>query len=167
MKTLEKREWIAVSVALVGTAILFFGGNIWAFVVNSNNAATPVLGSDINEPSSEKVQNISTIPGIEIYDMQIGTGAEAVSGKTVSAHYVGILTDGTKFDSSLERNEPFEFLLGGGQVIKGWDIGIEGMKVGGIRQLVISPELAYGPQAIGPIPANSTLIFQVQLVEVK
>jgi FKBP-type peptidyl-prolyl cis-trans isomerase len=85
----------------------------------------------------------------------------------VSAHYVGTLANGTKFDSSLDRGQPFEFSLGAGQVIKGWDIGIAGMKVGGVRKLVISPELGYGQQAIGPIPAGSTLTFEVQLVGVK
>jgi FKBP-type peptidyl-prolyl cis-trans isomerase len=169
MKTLSRREWIAASIAIIVTTILFFGGDIWSVVVGVPETTAPTsLGvPDQKIPMPEKMKNISTVPGIEIYDLQVGTGAEAVKGKTVSAHYVGVLTDGTKFDSSIDRNKPFEFVLGTGQVIKGWDIGIEGMKVDGIRQLVISPELGYGPQAIGPIPANSTLVFQVQLLEVK
>ncbi|MBI5133887.1 MAG: FKBP-type peptidyl-prolyl cis-trans isomerase [Candidatus Taylorbacteria bacterium] len=113
------------------------------------------------------MQNISTTPGLEIYDLQPGTGAEAVAGKTVTAHYVGTLADGTKFDSSLDRGEPFSFTLGAGQVIQGWDLGIQGMKIGSVRRLVIAPELGYGDRAIGPIPAGSTLVFEVQLLDVK
>lgn len=113
------------------------------------------------------MQNVSTVPGLEIYDIEVGTGAEAKAGQTVTAHYVGVLADGTKFDSSLDRGQPFSFKLGGGQVISGWDKGIAGMKVGGVRRLVISPELGYGNQPIGSIPANSTLIFEVQLLEAK
>ncbi|HVT75096.1 MAG TPA: FKBP-type peptidyl-prolyl cis-trans isomerase [Candidatus Paceibacterota bacterium] len=113
------------------------------------------------------MQNISTTKGLEIYDETVGGGAEATAGKTITAHYVGFLTDGTKFDSSVDRGQPFSFKLGAGQVIKGWDTGIQGMKVGGIRRLVVSPDLAYGNQAIGSIPAGSTLVFEVQLLDVK
>lgn len=88
-------------------------------------------------------------------------------GNTVKVHYTGWLTDGTKFDSSADHGEPFEFRLGAGNVIKGWDEGIAGMRVGGRRQLRIPPALAYGPRAVGPIPANATLIFDVELVEVR
>ncbi|HEU0081030.1 MAG TPA: FKBP-type peptidyl-prolyl cis-trans isomerase [Candidatus Paceibacterota bacterium] len=111
--------------------------------------------------------NISAVKGLEVYDEQVGSGAAAKAGQTVTAHYIGYLTDGTKFDSSIDRGQPFSFKLGAGDVIRGWDMGIQGMKVGGIRRLVIAPELAYGAQAIGPIPANSTLIFEVQLLGVK
>lgn len=90
-----------------------------------------------------------------------------MAGKTVSVNYTGTLTDGTKFDSSYDRNQPFDFQLGAGQVIKGWDQGVAGMKVGGKRKLVIPPGLGYGAQANGKIPANSTLIFEVELLSVK
>jgi len=106
-------------------------------------------------------------PKVEIVDTVVGKGAEAVSGKSVTVHYTGTLKDGTKFDSSLDRKEPFTFSLGAGQVIKGWDSGIVGMKVGGKRKLTIPSELAYGANAVGAIPANSTLIFDVELLEVK
>lgn len=99
-------------------------------------------------------------------DIKVGEGAEAQDGKTVKVHYVGTLTDGTKFDSSRDRNEPFEFTLGAGQVIQGWDEGVKGMKVGGVRKLTIPPELGYGAQDLGTIPPNSTLIFEVELLEV-
>jgi peptidylprolyl isomerase len=108
------------------------------------------------------------IPKLKIEDTQIGTGATAVPGKTVTVHYTGKLENGTKFDSSLDRGEPFSFQLGAGQVIPGWDQGLQGMKVGGKRTLTIPPALAYGEQGAGDtIPPNSTLVFEIELVDVK
>ena len=105
---------------------------------------------------------------LKIEDLIQGQGAEAVSGKTVSVHYTGTLTNGSKFDSSLDRGSPFSFALGAGQVIKGWDQGVAGMKVGGKRKLTIPPELGYGARGFPPvIPANSTLIFEVELLAVR
>jgi len=104
--------------------------------------------------------------GIE--DMTVGTGAEAIAGKRVTVHYVGTLTNGSKFDSSRDRGQGFTFQLGAGQVIKGWDQGVAGMKIGGIRNLTIPPELGYGARGFPPvIPANSTLIFEVELLAVE
>jgi FKBP-type peptidyl-prolyl cis-trans isomerase len=100
-------------------------------------------------------------------DSVVGTGAEAVAGKKVSVHYTGTLTDGTKFDSSVDRGQPFTFTLGQGEVIQGWDQGVAGMKVGGKRKLTIPPSLGYGSTANGPIPANSTLLFDVELLGVE
>jgi FKBP-type peptidyl-prolyl cis-trans isomerase FkpA len=101
-------------------------------------------------------------------DLQVGTGAEATSGKKVSVHYTGTLTDGSKFDSSLDRGRPFEFMLGAGQVIRGWDEGVAGMRVGGKRRLTIPPEMGYGARGFPPvIPANATLVFVVDLLGVK
>jgi FKBP-type peptidyl-prolyl cis-trans isomerase FkpA len=106
--------------------------------------------------------------GLKFTDDQVGTGAEALAGKTVSVHYTGWLTDGTKFDSSKDRGQPFSFPLGAGRVIKGWDEGVAGMKVGGKRTLVIPPELGYGARgAPGAIPPNATLKFEVELLDVK
>jgi FKBP-type peptidyl-prolyl cis-trans isomerase len=107
--------------------------------------------------------------GLEIIDEVVGTGTEAVAGKTVSVHYVGTLTNGKKFDSSRDRGTPFSFNLGAGEVIKGWDQGVAGMKVGGKRKLTIAPELAYGSREVGGglIPANSTLVFEVELLDIK
>ena len=100
-----------------------------------------------------------------IEELSVGEGAEAVVGKKVSVHYTGWLTDGTKFDSSLDRNDPFDFALGRGQVIRGWDEGVAGMKVGGQRTLIIPSELGYGARgAGGVIPANATLKFDVELL---
>jgi peptidylprolyl isomerase len=107
--------------------------------------------------------------GLMIEEVKVGDGALATKGKTVSVHYTGTLTNGTKFDSSLDRGQPIQFLLGVGQVIKGWDQGIDGMKVGGKRKLTIPPELGYGARGTpgGPIPPNATLVFDVELVDVK
>jgi FKBP-type peptidyl-prolyl cis-trans isomerase len=104
--------------------------------------------------------------GLEIQDVVVGSGAEAKNGDTVSAHYVGTLSDGKKFDSSYDRGEPFSFVLGSGAVIKGWDLGLVGMKVGGKRKLVIPPDLGYGDRNIGEglIPPNSILFFDVELM---
>ena len=100
-------------------------------------------------------------------DLTLGTGTEATRGKTVTVHYVGTLTTGSKFDSSRDRGEGFTFSLGAGQVIKGWDQGVAGMKVGGLRKLTIPPDLGYGPMGYPPvIPPNSTLIFEVELLKV-
>jgi FKBP-type peptidyl-prolyl cis-trans isomerase len=101
-------------------------------------------------------------------DLTLGDGTEAVSGNTVVVHYTGWLTDGSKFDSSLDRNDPFSFRLGAGMVIRGWDEGVAGMKVGGKRKLTIPPEMGYGARgAGGVIPPDATLVFEVELLEVK
>jgi FKBP-type peptidyl-prolyl cis-trans isomerase len=99
---------------------------------------------------------------LQTEDLQIGDGAEATPGQKVSVHYTGWLTNGTKFDSSLDRGKPFQFVLGGGQVIQGWDQGVAGMRVGGKRKLTIPPELGYGQRGAGRvIPPGATLIFEV------
>lgn len=105
-------------------------------------------------------------PSLKIEDIKIGTGAEAKFGKNITVHYVGTLTDGTKFDSSRDRNSSFKFTLGKGEVIKGWDEGVNGMRIGDIRKLVIPPQLAYGDRKRAKIPANSTLIFEVELLNI-
>jgi FKBP-type peptidyl-prolyl cis-trans isomerase len=102
-----------------------------------------------------------------VEDLKLGTGAEARHGNQVTVHYVGTLTNGKKFDSSRDRGEGFPFKLGAGQVIKGWDQGVAGMKIGGLRKLTIHPDLAYGARGFPPvIPPNSTLVFEVELLEV-
>jgi peptidylprolyl isomerase len=104
---------------------------------------------------------------LKIEEITVGTGAEAVAGQRVTVHYVGTLTSGAKFDSSRDRGQGFTFSLGSGQVIQGWDKGVAGMKVGGLRKLTIPPELGYGSRGFPPvIPPNSTLVFEVELLSV-
>lgn len=117
-------------------------------------------GVAAQETQSQNMQNL------KINDVVVGTGAEAKNGDTVTVNYVGTLDNGTKFDSSYDRKQPFSFLLGAGRVIQGWDLGVAGMKIGGKRELTIPPELGYGNQANGSIPANATLHFTVELLAV-
>ncbi len=105
---------------------------------------------------------------IQVQVVREGAGTEARAGNTVSVHYVGTLTDGKKFDSSRDRGQPFTFKLGAGQVIKGWDQGVAGMKVGAVHKLTIPPHLAYGDRGFPPvIPPGSTLVFEVELLDVR
>ena len=143
MKTLDTREWIAVIVAtfVVGFFFIFGQGLISLF----------------NSESSNKLQaKMENTPEVLKDDTVVGTGDEAVTGKRVVVHYTGRFVDGTVFDSSVERREPFQFVLGSGQVIKGWDEGIVGMRVGGKRILSVPPSLGYGANDYGPIPGGST-----------
>jgi len=145
--------WIAAAVLAV---LLILA---WIFVMNRSNddQAAAALSSGQEEVLPAEL-------GIE--DVQVGTGTEARSGQTIAVHYVGTLADGTVFDSSRERGEPFTFTLGVGQVIQGWDLGVSGMKEGGIRNLTIPPSLGYGERDLGAIPPNSTLYFEVELISV-
>jgi len=117
-------------------------------------------------PSPAKT--VTTLSGLKYLDLEIGTGPTPKNGQTVVVHYTGWLTNGKKFDSSVDRNQPFEFRLGRGEVIKGWDEGVATMRVGGKRKLTIPPRLAYGARGYpGVIPANATLVFEVRLLRIK
>jgi len=120
------------------------------------------------DPQAESdAETITTASGLQYQDDVFGTGAEAFPGASVTVHYTGWLTDGTQFDSSIDRGAPFDFVLGVGGVILGWDEGVAGMKVGGVRILTIPPELAYGSTGQGSIPPDATLIFRVELLGVE
>ncbi len=156
---------VTMRVALLALALLPMPGSALAQTATTNGGAPP--------PSiSNKGAKLSELQKI---DVKQGTGAEAVGGKAVLVHYTGWLYDATapdhhgqKFDSSLDRGQPFGFVLGAGRVIKGWDEGVAGMKVGGKRTLVIPPELGYGSRgAGGVIPPNATLVFDVELLDVR
>lgn len=133
---------------------------------------TAVLAGCASKSDSTKTKEsggiITTDSGLKYQDLTTGTGDEAEKGDTVSVHYDGRLTDGTKFDSSRDRDQPFSFKIGAGQVIKGWDEGVAGMKVGGVRKLIIPADLGYGANGVpGVIPGDATLIFEVELLAIK
>jgi len=157
MKKLSRNQIIAVTVGIVLVAgYVAYSSFGLSSSLSLNNLSLNTMQQGSNNQSQLLVE-----------DINVGTGAEAVSGKHITVNYKGTLIDGTVFDSSYERGTPFDFDLGAGQVISGWDQGLVGMKVGGKRKLVIPAALAYGDRAIGPIPANSTLVFEVELLDVK
>ncbi len=124
--------------------------------------------SDANPQDKKEEKVITTKSGLKYVELKEGTGDEAKAGQKVEVHYTGWLKDGTKFDSSKDRNKPFEFPLGAGRVIKGWDEGVAGMKVGGKRKLIIPPELGYGKRGAGNvIPPDAELTFEVELLGIK
>ena len=126
------------------------------------------LSTIICEGATTMSEMTTTASGLKYEDIKKGDGDVALAGKTVSVHYTGWLTDGKKFDSSKDRGQPFEFPLGGGRVIRGWDEGVQGMRVGGVRKLTIPPELGYGSRgAGGVIPPGATLVFEVELLKVR
>lgn len=124
-------------------------------------------GSSKETTKKEGSGMITTSTGLQYVDMEEGTGGSPQKGQTCVVHYHGTLLDGTVFDSSKERGQPFEFQIGEGRVIKGWDEGVMSMKIGGKRKLVIPPDLGYGARNMGKIPSNSTLVFEVELLDIK
>ena len=150
MKTLSQKEWVAVVVAVFVIGFFFIFGEGLVSYFNNN-----------------KITMIEEGPEVLMEDTAYGTGDGAMAGNRITVHYVGRFVDGTIFDSSVARKEPFQFVLGSGAVIKGWDEGILGMRVGGKRTLTIPPELGYGMSDYGPIACGSTLIFEVELLKVE
>jgi FKBP-type peptidyl-prolyl cis-trans isomerase FkpA len=159
---------LALVVAFVLSSVSFSGLVIWQLVKDKNkNNSTADIQKQLQDQLNQQQNNQGG--SVESTDITPGTGAEAVSGKKVTVNYTGTLkSDGSKFDSSYDRNQPFSFTLGNGEVIKGWDQGVVGMKVGGKRKLVIPAALAYGASSPSDkIPPNSDLVFEVELLNVE
>lgn len=156
-----------VLLSVVGGIIVFSGKQSQNTTLQTSTTSATITseaGENLATPSGNPIMNTTEL---QIEDQQIGTGETAVFGKKVTVNYVGTLTNGSKFDSSYDRNQPFSFSLGAGEVIAGWDRGVEGMKVGGKRKLIIPPSLGYGSADLGVIPPNSTLVFEVELLAVE
>jgi peptidylprolyl isomerase len=152
-------KYVAAIVIIVAlTAVLLLAQTATKKPAHNTNAPTKVTGDGVKTPS-----------GLVYWDIRVGNGEAAKEGSRVLVHYTGWLTNGTKFDSSVDAGQPFKFTIGNGEVIKGWEEGLTGMRVGGKRQLRIPPDLGYGAQGTpdGPIPPNATLIFDVQLLGVQ
>ena len=163
--------WVAIGVGVLALVLVVALGTC----SNPSEEAKQVSENpDVEEHNPETEVSPSAAPTqteevteLQIEELEEGAGAEAVAGSAVAVHYTGWLTDGTKFDSSVDRGQPFNFTLGQGMVIKGWDEGVVGMKVGGKRKLTIPPEMGYGERgAGGVIPPGATLVFEVELLEV-
>jgi FKBP-type peptidyl-prolyl cis-trans isomerase len=151
------KHFVALAVILALTAVFVLAQTAPAKKAANTNAPTKVTGDGVKTPS-----------GLVYWDIRIGTGETAKEGSRVRVHYTGWLTNGKKFDSSVDAGTPFDFRIGNGEVIKGWEEGVAGMRVGGKRQLRIPPALGYGADGYPPvIPANATLIFDVQLLGVQ
>ena len=155
-----------ILIAIVAIATFVFPQTATKKPATTTTARKPAAArANPNGPSKVTGTPVTTASGLQYWNIKLGTGALAIPGKKVKVDYTGWLTTGKKFDSSVGTGHPFDFILGNGQVIKGWDEGVAGMKVGGKRQLRIPPQLAYGEKGFpGAIPPNATLIFDVQLV---
>jgi FKBP-type peptidyl-prolyl cis-trans isomerase len=154
---------VVIAVALV---VIVFA--VAALAQTTKHKPAPAARPNTTAPTKVTGDGVKTASGLQYWDIRVGTGAEAKNGSHVKVHYTGWLTTGKKFDSSVDAHTPFDFTIGQGDVIKGWDEGVAGMKVGGKRQLRIPPELGYGASGTpgGPIPPNATLIFDIQLLGV-
>ena len=137
---------------------------MWAVAITAILIVSFLVMNSNNDSQTPKERGVDSIEGLDITVLQEGSGDKIQNGNIAVVHYTGSFEDGTVFDSSVSRGVPFKFLLGAGQVIRGWDLGVLGMRVGEKRRLIISPELAYGPDGRGSIPPNATLVFEVELL---
>ena len=156
----------AVGAVAILVVVTLFGSSCGSKETKTGKA--DVASADTGGSVERSSQQVKTRSGLRYVDLVEGTGPSPRAGQTVTIHFVGTLMNGLKFDSTVDRNEPYSFVIGRGKVIKGWDEGVISMKVGGKRRLIIPPDLAYGPKAAGDgIPPNSTLIFEMQLLSVQ
>lgn len=176
----NKFELLGIGASIMSMALALYLINLETSVLTSAQTDTQLaqsavvtVGDGKDETTAlrnallEGTNQNGTVEKLIIDDVVVGSGAEAKTGNTVSVHYVGTLPNGQEFDNSNKRGEPFEFTLGEGRVIRGWEEGVAGMKVGGKRILVIPSDLAYGDAGYGPIPGKATLVFSIELLEVK
>ena len=162
MRKIKRNEAIAIFIVAPLVLALFALANVVRLPQDSTGLGfTQQQAAGVSE-----VLDALEKENLLVNDLVIGSGKQATAGKRLSVHYTGQLIDGTVFDSSRDRGVPFQFVLGAGSVIKGWDRGVVGMREGGTRTLMISPELGYGDNQVGSIPPNSILIFEVELLEV-
>ncbi len=175
-KKMSTNQWIAVVLSILVVGFIFFIStrNSARITPDGVSRAVSEQFSKMNSPEKRmmardmiQTRGAEDPSGLLFEDLIVGEGRMAEQGKAVSVHYDGYLTDETLFDSSYERGTPFQFTLGAGEVIRGWDEGVLGMQEGGLRLLVIPPSMAYGEVGFGPIPPNSTLIFTVELLAVE
>ncbi len=161
------RRIFATAVIVLVALAVSVSGQTPATQTPTHKPAQPVR-PNTNAPTKVTGDGVKTDSGLQYWDIRVGTGAVAKAGDHVKVHYTGWLTTGKKFDSSVDARQPFDFTIGKGDVIKGWEEGVAGMKVGGKRQLRIPPELGYGAAGTpgGPIPPNATLIFDIQLLSI-
>jgi len=150
---------------IIFSAVIFIIYTLLTIAINLPQKKSNPNKTTFNTPAA--TGTVIPTANLKSEDIKIGDGIEATTGQSITVNYLGTLSDGTKFDSSYDRNEPFTFILGSGEVIKGWDQGVAGMRVGGKRRLTIPSELAYGDQTQGIIPAGSTLIFEIELAKVE
>jgi FKBP-type peptidyl-prolyl cis-trans isomerase len=155
MRKITKNEWIAVGAGIALVSFLLYGSSLPSFFGLNN--------------SDNKESAMAELPqsGISTEDIVVGSGAVVTRGDTLTVHYVGALPSGKVFDSSIDTDSPFVFTIGTGSVIRGWEEGLLGMREGGRRRIIVAPDYGYGSQAVGPIPPDSTLIFEVQLLKVE
>lgn len=160
MRKLSKKEWVAVAVAIAFIGYMFFGAEVSGLIAQLSTNSEQTM--DTQTEGGEAT-------GVQVQDVVVGNGTAVEPGKRVSVNYVLKLTDGTVLQDSkvVSAGAPFSFTLGVDRLIAGWEMGIVGMKTGGKRIIVVPPELGYGAQANGPIPANSTLVFEIEVVEVQ
>ncbi len=151
-----KKNIIVIIILLIAVVLAFY------FIIKPRETTAPTNENAVSNNSN----NTNKMGELKIEVLKQGEGAETKNGDALTVNYVGTLENGTKFDSSIDRNQPFSFTLGAGQVIQGWDQGLIGMKVGEKRKLTIPASLGYGDRNIGAIPANSTLIFEVDLLKI-
>jgi FKBP-type peptidyl-prolyl cis-trans isomerase len=156
MRNLSRNEWVAVAVAIVFTGYAFFGPAIMS-----------IFKTDTVDQNNQPAAASGGLDKVIISDASVGNGVVAEVGKLLVVHYTLSLSNGTVIQNSKDFGQSMSFILGAGQVIPGWEMGFDGMKVGGVRTIIIPPEYAYGANQVGPIPPNSTLVFTVELIDVQ